>query len=56
LLAFLVFPHDVVAEYFGIAGGLYSSTFMVTESGSRGSACLVTQTMEAIPSSEMSEY
>jgi hypothetical protein len=29
---------------------------MVTEFGSRGSACLITQTMEAIPSSEVSEY
>jgi hypothetical protein len=50
----LGFPHHVVVEYFDIAEGLYSSTFKVTESGSRGLACLVTQTMEAIPSSEMS--
>jgi hypothetical protein len=55
-LVLLGFPHDVIVEYFGIAGGLYSYTFMVTESSSLGSACPVTQMMEAIPSSEMSEY
>jgi hypothetical protein len=56
LLALLGFPHDVVVEYFDIPGELYSSTCMMTETGSRGSAYLIIQKMEIIPFSEMSEY